>query len=176
MTHGIRLTFAHAISASMSAGMSPQLFFCWSWVSLLVSHSCRVALSFWNFWDRDKAFSKSCLPSVTCEEKEQTCCKMLSEMLNVTINPVCAAFCRKLEVNFKLPVPPGHCIAVSEQWAVRPWPWGSPSAVSAQSVDLFLSPSQLQALPHSTTCRVSIQGKEGESVSETDFVCLCLQK
>lgn len=67
---GQLLTLAHAISASISAGMSPQLFFCWSWASLVVSHSSRVVLSFWNFWDRDKAFSRSCLPSVTCKEKE----------------------------------------------------------------------------------------------------------
>lgn len=69
-TFGQLLTLAHAISASMSAGMSPQLFFCCSWTSLVVSHSCRAALSFWNFCDRDKAFSRSCLPSVTCTEKE----------------------------------------------------------------------------------------------------------
>lgn len=64
------LTLAHAISASMSAGMSPQLFFCCSWASPVVSHSCRAALSFWNFWDRDRAFSRSCLPSVTWKENE----------------------------------------------------------------------------------------------------------
>ncbi|TNN68479.1 hypothetical protein EYF80_021264 [Liparis tanakae] len=44
-----RLTLAHATSASMSAGMSPQLFFCWSSASDVVSHSSRAALSFWNF-------------------------------------------------------------------------------------------------------------------------------
>lgn len=40
-----------------------------------------------------------------------------------------------------LPVLPGHCRAVWGQWAVHPWLLGFPSAVSAQSAGLFLSPS-----------------------------------
>lgn len=78
----------------MSAGMSSQPFFCWSWASLVVSHSCRAALSFWNFWDRDKAFSRSCLPSVTCKEKQTEGVLKCS----LRYNPAWAEFCSRFNL------------------------------------------------------------------------------